>query len=211
MQQTSVFIADDHTLMREGLRSLLAAQTHISVVGVAENGFEAVRGVLRLKPQMVLMDISMPGLNGLEATRQIADRCPECKVIILSMHATIEHYHQAIRAGASGYLLKESATEEIVQAVRCVGLGRRYISNSLIARFEYQPNVESPLDGLSRREREILQLVAENHCSASIAKILNISPKSVDTYRSRLMRKLGLRGTPDLVKLAIRHGLTSIQ
>jgi len=99
--QTSVFIADDHTLMREGLCSLLAAQTHISVVGVAESGFEAVREVLRLKPQVVFMDISMPGLNGLEATRQITDRCPESKVIILSMHATIEHYHQAMRAGAS--------------------------------------------------------------------------------------------------------------
>lgn len=209
--QTSVFIADDHTLMREGLCSLLAAQTNISVVGVAESGFEAVREVLRLKPQVVFMDISMPGLNGLEATRQITDRCPESKVIILSMHATIEHYHQAIRAGASGYLLKESATEEIAEAVRCVRLGRRYVSGSMIARFEYKPDIESPLDGLSRREREILQLVAENHCSSSIAGILNISPKSVDTYRSRLMRKLGMRGTPDLVKFAIRHGLTSIQ
>ena len=209
--QTSVFIADDHTLMREGLRSLLASKANISVAGVAENGFEAVREVLRLKPQVVLMDISMPGLNGLEATRQITERCPASKVIILSMHATIEHYHQAIRAGASGYLLKESATDEIVQAVRCARLGRRYISSSLIARFEYKPDIESPLDGLSRREREILQLVAENHCSSSIARILNISPKSVDTYRSRLMRKLSLRGTPDLVKFAIRHGLTSIQ
>jgi DNA-binding NarL/FixJ family response regulator len=209
--QISVFVADDHTLMREGLRSLLAAQPKISVVGVAENGFEAVRNVLRSKPHVVLMDISMPGLNGLEATRQIVDRCPASKVIILSMHATIEHYHQAIKAGASGYLLKESATEEIAQAVRCVRLGRRYISKSMIERFEYKPDIESPLDGLSRREREILQLVAENHCSSGIARILSISPKSVDTYRSRLMRKLSLRGTPDLVKFAIRHGLTSIQ
>ena len=209
--QTSVFIADDHTLMREGLRSLLAAHADIRVVGVAENGLEAVREVLRLKPQIVLMDISMPDLNGVEATRQLADRCPASKVIILSMHATIEHYHHAIRAGAYGYLLKESATEEIAHAVRSVRAGRQYVSSSIVARFQYKPNIESPLDSLSRREREILQLVTENHCSSKIAKLLNVSPKTVETYRSRLMQKLGMRGTPDLVKFAIRHGLTSVQ
>jgi DNA-binding NarL/FixJ family response regulator len=209
--QISVFIADDHTLMREGLRSLLAAHENINVVGVAESGLQVVREVLRLKPHIVLMDISMPDLNGLEATRQLTDRCPASKVIILSMHATIEHYHHAIRAGASGYLLKESATEEVAHAVRSVHSGRQYVSASIIARFQYKPNVESPLDGLSRREREILQLVAENHCSSMIAKLLNVSPKTVETYRSRLMQKLGMRGTPDLVKFAIRHGLTSTQ
>ena len=209
--QISVFIADDHTLMREGLRSLLAAHADINVVGVAESGLEAVREVRRLKPQIVLMDISMPDLNGLEATRQLTDRCPASKVIILSMHATIEHYHHAIRAGACGYLLKESATEEVAHAVRSVHSGRKYVSSSIIARFQYKPSMESPLDGLSRREREILQLVAENHCSSMIAKLLNVSPKTVDTYRCRLMQKLGMRGTPDLVKFAIRHGLTSTQ
>jgi DNA-binding NarL/FixJ family response regulator len=209
--QISVFIADDHTLMREGLRSLLAAHENINVVGVAESGLQVVREVLRLKPHIVLMDISMPDLNGLEATRQLTDRCPASKVIILSMHATIEHYHHAIRAGACGYLLKESATEEVAHAVRSVHSGRQYVSASIIARFRYKPNVESPLDGLSRREREILQLVAENHCSSMIAKLLNVSPKTVETYRSRLMQKLGMRGTPDLVKFAIRHGLTSTQ
>jgi DNA-binding NarL/FixJ family response regulator len=209
--QTSVFIADDHSLIREGLRSLLAAHADIRVVGVAQSGLEAVREVLRLKPQIVLMDISMPDLNGLEATRQLADRWPASKVIILSMHATIEHYHQVIRAGAWGYLLKESATEEVAHAVRCVQAGRQYVSNSIIARFQYKPNIESPLDSLSRREREIMQLVAENHCSSKIAKLLNVSPKTVETYRCRLMQKLGMRGTPDLVKFAIRHGLTSVQ
>ena len=153
----------------------------------------------------------MPELNGLEPTRQLVARGSRSKVIILSMHATIEHYHQAIRAGAWGYLLKESASEEVAHAVRRVQAGRRYISSSIIARFEYRPQVESPLDGLSRREREILQLVSENHCSQKIAELLNVSPKTVETYRSRLMQKLGLRGTPDLVKFAIRHGLTSTQ
>jgi len=209
--QISVFIADDHTLMREGLRSLLAAHANLKVVGVAQSGLEAVREVLRLKPQIVLMDISMPGLNGLEATRQLADRCPASKVIILSMHATIEHYHHAIQAGASGYLLKESATEEVAHAVRCVQAGRQYVSSSIVARFQYKSNIESPLDSLSRREREILQLVTENHSSLRIAELLNVSPKTVDTYRSRLMQKLGMRGTPDLVKFAIRHGLTAVQ
>lgn len=207
----SVFIADDHTLMREGLRSLLAAHPNIDVVGVADSGLEAVREVLRLDPQVVLMDISMPELNGLEATRQLVDRGSGSKVIILSMHATIEHYHQAVRAGAWGYLLKESASEEVAHAVRRVQAGRRYTSSSIIARFEYRPEVESPLDSLSRREREILQLVSESHCSQAIAELLGVSPKTVETYRSRLMQKLGLRGTPDLVKFAIRHGLTSMQ
>lgn len=209
--QISVFIADDHTLMREGLRSLLAAHADMKVVGVADNGLDAVREVLRLAPQVVLMDISMPDLNGLEATRQLVARCSKSKVIILSMHATIEHYHQAIRAGAWGYLLKESASEEVVHALRRVHAGRRYVSGSISTRFESQPDAETPLDSLSRREREILQLVAENHCSRRIAELLSVSPKTVETYRSRLMQKLGLRGTPDLVKFAIRHGLTSTQ
>ena len=156
------------------------------------------------------MDISMPELNGVEATRQLLDRDPATKVIILSMHATIEHYYRAVRAGARGYLLKESATEEIAEAVRTVHVGRQFISRRITASFQTQSGADTPLDSLSRREREILQLVAEGHCSSKIGALISISPKSVETYRSRLMQKLGMRGMPDMVKFAIRHGLTSL-
>ena len=203
----TVFIADDHTLMREGLRSLLAAHAGIDVVGSASSGVETIREVLRLRPQIVLMDISMPELNGIEATRQLTERCPATRVIILSMHATAEHQYQAIRAGAWGYLLKESATEEVVEAVRAVHVGRRFISAGIVARFKPGPGGHSPIESLSRREREVLQLVAEGRSSSDIGGLISISPKSVDTYRSRLMHKLGMRGTPELVKFAIRNGL----
>ncbi len=206
----TTLIADDHALVREGLRSLLAAHANIDVVGFAANGREAVREALRLRPEVVLMDISMPELNGIDATRQLLDRSPAAKVIILSMHATIEHYYRAVRSGARGYLLKESATEEIAEAVRTVHVGRQFISRKITTSFQTQSGTESPLDSLSRREREILQLVAEGHCSAKIGALICISSKSVDTYRSRLMQKLGMRGMPDMVKFAIRHGLTSL-
>lgn len=207
----TVFIADDHTLIREGLCALLSAHANIQVVGTAASGREAVREVLRLRPEVVLMDISMPELNGIEATRQLAERCPSAKVVILSMHATIEHYYQAIRAGAWGYLLKESASDEVAAAIRSVHLGRRFLSVKIAEKYWPRPGADSPIESLSRREREILQLVSEGHGSAKIATLISISPKSVDTYRCRLMQKLGMRGLCDMVKFAIRHGLTSAE
>ncbi|HVQ62170.1 MAG TPA: response regulator transcription factor [Burkholderiales bacterium] len=207
----TVFIADDHQLIRDGLRSLLAAHMNIKIVGTAGNGREAVREVQRLQPDVVLMDISMPDLNGIEATRQLAERCPSAKVIILSVHATVEHYYQAARAGARGYLLKESATEEVAAAIRAVHVGRRFVSARIAECLQTKLDAGSPIDSLSRREREILQLVAEGHPSAEIATLISISPKSVDTYRCRLMQKLGLRGLCDMVKFAIRHGLTTVE
>jgi DNA-binding NarL/FixJ family response regulator len=207
----SVFIVDDHTLVRDGLRALLAKHADIEVLGTAANGREAVRDVQRLRPNVVLMDISMPVMGGLEATRQIVERCPSSKVVIFSMHATIEHCHQAVRAGASGYVLKESATEEIAAAVHAVHVGRRFVSPRITERFEPKFDTESPIESLSRREREILQLVAEGHRSAKIASLICLSRKSVETYRSRLMHKLGMRGLCDLVKFAIRNGLTTVE
>jgi DNA-binding NarL/FixJ family response regulator len=207
----SVFIVDDHTLVRDGLRALLAKHADIEVLGTAANGREAVRDVQRLRPNVVLMDISMPVMGGLEATRQIVERCPSSKVVIFSMHATIEHCHQAVRAGASGYVLKESATEEIAAAVHAVHVGRRFVSPRITERFEPKFDTESPIESLSRREREILQLVAEGHRSAKIASLICLSRKSVETYRSRLMQKLGMRGLCDLVKFAIRNGLTTVE
>jgi DNA-binding NarL/FixJ family response regulator len=207
----TVFIADDHTLIRDGLRSLLAAHTNVEIVGTAADGRTAVREVQRLRPDVVLMDITMPELNGIEATRQLAERCPSAKVVILSVHATVEHYYQAARAGARGYLLKESAAEEVAAAIRAVHVGKRFVSTRIAESFQTKLDVGSPIDSLSRREREILQLVAEGHPSAEIATLISISPKSVDTYRCRLMQKLGLRGLCDMVKFAIRHGLTTAE
>ena len=208
-----VLIADDHALIRDGLRSLLAAQPDIEVVSAAANGREAVREVHRLQPSVVLMDITMPELNGIEATRQIAERCPSVKVVILSVHATVEHYYQAARAGARGYLLKESASEEVAAAIRSVHVGKRFVSTRIAECLQSRLGAAStsPIDSLSRREREILQLVAEGQSSAEIATLISISPKSVDTYRSRLMQKLGLHGLCDMVKFAIRHGLTTVE
>jgi len=206
----TVFIADDHPLIRDGLRSLLVAHANIQIVGTAADGRTAVREVQRLQPDVVLMDITMPELNGIEATRQIVERCPSSKVIILSVHATVEHYYQAARAGAWGYLLKESAFEEVAAAIRTVHVGKRFVSTRIAEAFQTKLDA-SPIDSLSRREREILQLVAEGQSSAKIATLISISPKTVETYRSRLMQKLGLHGLCDMVKFAIRHGLTSVE
>ena len=207
----SVLIVDDHTLVRDGLSALLANHADIAVVGTAANGREAVRDVQRLRPNVVLMDISMPVMGGLEATRQIVERCPSSKIVIFSMHATIEHCQQAVRAGASGYVLKESATEEVAAAIHSVHVGRRFVSPKITERFEPRFDTESPIESLSRREREILQLVAEGHRSAKIASLICLSRKSVETYRSRLMQKLGMRGLCDVVKFAIRNGLTTVE
>lgn len=189
----------------------------VTVVGTASNGREAVRQIKKLRPNVVVMDISMPELNGIDATRQILDECPETRVIILTMHATKEHIHRALQAGAKGYLLKESAGVEVVKAVRNVYAGDRYLSQpvSEILIDDYLNGRQAekgsdPLDQLSTREREILQLVVEGNASAKIADTLCLSPKTVETYRSRIMTKLQIRDIPGLVKFAIRNGLISL-
>lgn len=212
-----VFLADDHALIREGLRFVLEAERDIKVVGAADNGRDAVRQVRQLGPDIVIMDISMPGLNGIEATAQLHEAGSSARVIILSMHHTSEHIFQALKAGAYGYLLKESAGQEIVNAVRTVYSGHRYLSQRIeesvidayTQRNQTAPSA-GPLEKLGPREREILQLVVEGKSSAEIAKIIFISPKTVETYRSRLMKKLGTKDIPSLVKFAIRHGVTSL-
>ncbi len=212
-----VFLADDHAVVRDGLRALLEAEVNISVIGDASNGREAVRQVQRLDPDVVVMDIAMPKLNGIEATHQIHETCPSTRVVILSMHSSKEHIFQALQAGAYGYLLKESAGQEVVRAVRKVHSGVRYLSRSItetvIDNYVQQRQAlpaQNPLERLSSREREILQLVVEGKSSSQIANILFLSPKTVETYRSRLMKKLGVRDLPSLVKFAIRHGVTTL-
>jgi DNA-binding NarL/FixJ family response regulator len=214
----TVFLADDHTVVRDGLRVLLEAEHDIRVIGDAANGHEAVRGVARLCPDVVVMDIAMPELNGVEATREIAQICPSAQVIVLSMHSTTEHIFQALQAGARGYLLKESAGIEVVNAVRAVHAGRRYLSQKISDRLvddyvrqRQAAEAKSPLALLSPRERGVLQLVVEGKSSAEIARILSLAPKTVETYRSRLMLKLGISDLPGLVKFAIQQGLTTLE
>jgi DNA-binding NarL/FixJ family response regulator len=197
---------------------LLETQPDIEVVGDAADGREALRKIQQLGPDIVLLDIAMPELNGIDAAYQITQLNPETKIIILSMHATTEHIFQALTAGARGYLLKESAGAEVVQAVRAVQTGQRYfsqkISDRLVDDYLLQRSatpVESPLTRLTPREREILQLVVEGRSSAEIANILTLSQKTVETYRSRLMQKLEISDLPTLVKFAIQHGLTSLE
>ncbi|NWG75178.1 MAG: response regulator transcription factor [Rubrivivax sp.] len=214
----TVFLVDDHATVREGLRFLLEAQTDIKVVGVASNGREAVHQVVQLQPDVVIMDIAMPELNGIEATLQIKSECPGSQVIILSMHSSNEQIFRALQAGALGYLLKETAGLEVAVAVRAVQAGRRYlsaeVSEKLIDEYMQQralDEAKSPLTRLSPREREILQLVVEGQSSAEIAAALSLSQRSVETYRRRLMQKLGITNLPDLVKFAISHGLTRLE
>jgi DNA-binding NarL/FixJ family response regulator len=212
-----VLIADDHAVVRDGLAALLNADLTIEVLGTAANGREAVKKTGKLKPNVVVMDIAMPELNGIEATVQIRQDYPATQVIILSMHDTSEHIYQALRAGAKGYLIKESAGKEVVEAVRKVNQGQQYLSQSIQEKLveDYvkggrEAKEKSPLESLSAREREILQLVVEGKSSAEIADMIFISPKTVETYRSRLMQKLAVKDIPSLVKFAIKHGLTSL-
>ena len=209
-----VLIADDHTIVRDGLRALLEAERDIQVVGDAADGRDVVRQAAQLCPDVALVDIAMPELNGIEASRQIREACPSAQVIILSMHSTAEHIFQALQAGARGYLLKESAGKEVIAAIRAVHAGQRYLSQKISdqALDDYARQREpGPLARLSPREREILQLVVEGKSSAEIAALLSLSPKTVETYRSRMMDKLGVGDLPGLVKFAIQHGLTPLE
>ncbi|KPL16976.1 MAG: LuxR family transcriptional regulator [Anaerolineae bacterium SM23_84] len=214
----TVLLADDHAVLRDGLRVMLEAETDIEVIGDAADGREAVQRAAQLCPDVVVMDIAMPELNGIEAAREIGSLCPSSEIVILSMHSTSEHIFRALQAGARGYLLKESAGAEVVRAVRAVHAGRRYLSERIsdglvddYVRARQAAEAKTPLTRLSPRESEVLQLVVEGKSSADIAEILCLSPKTVETYRSRLMSKLGIHDLPSLVKFAIQHGLTSLE
>ena len=207
-----ILIADDHALVRDGLRMNLEARGDFVVVGNAVNGRDALAKALALVPDVIIMDIGMPELNGIEATRLVCERLPAVKVLILSMYGSSEHCYRAVRSGARGYILKESAGEEVVTAVGAIMRGRHYFGAGVVNPLEnpsggQQPQ-KSPLESLSRRELEICQLVVEGKSSSEIAALLTLSSKSVDTYRSRLMRKLGVGNVPSLVSFALQHGVT---
>lgn len=205
-----VLLAEDHTIVRQGLAALLAAQQGIEVVGEAGDGREAVDAALRLRPDVVLMDLGMPGLHGVDATRQIRKELPGTSVVILSMHGSEEHVRPAIRAGAAGYLLKGSGLSDLVAAIRAVAAGQSFLSPAVakILVRDAQGD-EDPAGQLTGREREILQLVGEGSSSPEIAKALHLSVKTVEGHRSRIMAKLDLHDVAGLVRYAIRVGLVS--
>lgn len=209
----SILLADDHTVVRDGLRALLEANPEIRVVGSAATGRQVVSQVQKLHPDIVIMDISMPEQNGIDATRQILEEFPQVRVIILSMLGTPEHIFRALQVGVRGYLLKESAGREVMEAVQSVYAGEFYfsqpITHTLVTDYLQQrlKTQRSPLDSLSQRENEILHLVVEGKTSAQIGESLHLSPKTVESYRSRLMQKLGISDLPGLIKFAIREGL----
>jgi DNA-binding NarL/FixJ family response regulator len=210
-----VLIADDHAIVRDGLRALLASNPEIEVVGDAADGVQAVSLVKSLRPDVALMDISMPGSSGIQATQQVLEVSPQTQVIILSMLGDPEDIFWALQAGARGYLLKESAGREVMEAVLAVYSGYIYLSQPVLktlvadyVQLRGSAVKESPLEQLSQREREILNWVLAGKTSAEIAKILYLSPKTVESYRSRMMRKLGMTDMASLIRFAIQHGLS---
>jgi DNA-binding NarL/FixJ family response regulator len=208
-----VLLADDHTLVRAGIRALLEKSPDVRVCGEANDGREVLELVKTQEPQVILMDIAMPGLNGLEATARIVKDYPKVRIIILSMHQNEEYFWQALKAGASGYLLKKSATAELLVALRRVLGGEIYlsheISNRLVKKLPLQQIVhaQSPLERLTARQREILQLIAEGQTTKAIALILKVSPKTVEYHRAKLMERLGIFDIPGLVRFALQVGL----
>ncbi len=215
---TTVFLADDHTIVRDGLQHLIDAQPDLQVVGVAGDGLAAARMVEQLCPDVAILDISMPILNGIEAAQEIRRRCPCVQIIMLTILYAPEHIVGALQAGARGYLLKESAGSDLIDAIHVVCAGERYLSSgiSAIALDQFvnpsQPQAERDLlETLTARERQVTQMVTGGHTTQSISVSLSLSPKTVKSYRSRVMRKLDVKHLPGLVKFAIRHGLTSLE
>ena len=209
-----ILIADDHGVVAEGLKHLIEAQADLQVVGIVPDGREAVRMAKETQPDVVLMDLSMPELNGADATRAILDRDPKCRVIVLSMYAEREYVRRALKAGAAGYVVKRSAAKEVVEAIRAVHAGQRYLSPRVadVVIDDYAGDGKGDLlERLSAREREVLQLLAEGKTGAQIAEKLSLSQKTVETYRARLVEKLGIRDVAGLVKFAIQRGLVSLE
>jgi two-component system, NarL family, response regulator NreC len=214
VDELRVLLGDDHTVLRQGLRKILEDRRDWRVVAEAGNGRDAVREAIEQKPDVAVLDIGMPLLNGIEATRQIARRAPSVRVLILSMHSDQAYVTQAVQAGARGYLLKESAGAELIEAIAAVAAGKSFFSPA-VAQVVFDDYVRSladrgitdRYDALSEREREVLQLVAEGKSSKEIADVLSISPATVETHRTHLLQKLGLRNTAEVVRFAARRGI----
>ena len=215
MNKIKVLLAEDHTIVRKGLHSLLEKEIGIEVVGEAEDGREAVRKAEKLQPDVVVMDIAMPGLNGLEATRQIKKRFPEMKIIILTVHANEEYVLQTLRAGASGYLVKKAAPADLIEAIQAVYKGDSFLSPSIsktvIDEYIRQTETKSERDiiygKLTTREREVFQLIIEGHKNREIADLLYVSIKTVETHKAHIMDKLNVHSTAELIRYAMDKDL----
>jgi DNA-binding NarL/FixJ family response regulator len=204
-----ILLVDDHAVVRQGFRMILGAQPDMEIVGEAGNGREAISQAAELQPDVVVMDVAMPELNGIEATRRIAESSPRARVLALSMHKDSVYVREILRAGAKGYLLKESIDVDLLTAVRALAKGEGYLSPAVSEAVlsDYRKHVTDPLDLLSSREREVLQLIAEGKTNKEIAGALNLSVYTVDAHRGRIMEKLNLHSAGELVRFAVRKGL----
>jgi two-component system, NarL family, response regulator NreC len=203
-------LADDHAVVRQGFRMILAGQPDMEIIGEAGNGREAVELAEQIHPDVIVMDVAMPELNGIEATRRLAASSPHTRVLALSMHKDSVYVREILRAGARGYLLKDAIDQDLLAAVRAVSRGEGYLSPAIsdAVLSDYRKHVTDPLDLLTSREREVLQMIAEGKTNKEIATVLNLSIYTVDAHRGRIMEKLNVHSTTDLVRFAMRNGLT---
>ncbi len=212
----TILLADDHTILRAGLRSILNNKSDLDVVAEVDNGNDAIKLALAIKPDLLLTDLSMPKMNGTDAIRELKKRLPDLKCLVLTMHATEEHIHMAFNAGANGYILKDDSHEELITAINTVLNGKTYLSPSITGNVitgflnaSNSCNPATPLNRLTNREREVIKLIAEGHRSKDIAEYLSISIKTVEKHRSNLMRKLDLHSISSLTNYAIQNGLVN--
>jgi len=206
-----VLLADDHAILRKGVRMLIDSQPDLEVVGEAKTGREAIEEARKLKPDIVVMDVSMPELNGIEGTRQICDELTQTKVIGLSMHKDSVYVREILRAGARGYLLKDSEDDDLLRAIRAVARGQAFLSPAIsdAVLTDYRKHVSNPVDLLTSREREVLTMSADGKTNKEIASTLNLSVYTVESHRGSVMEKLNLHNTGDIVRFALRNGLMS--
>jgi two-component system response regulator NreC len=204
-----ILLADDHALVRQGFKMILSAQPDMEIVGEAGNGREAVELAEKLQPDLIVMDVTMPELNGIEATRRVTTAAPRARVLALSMHKDAVYVREILRAGARGYLLKDSVDADLLAAVRSVAKGEGYLSPGVsdAVLTDYRKHVTDPLDLLTSREREVLQMIAEGKTNKEIATTLNLSVYTIEAHRGRIMEKLNLHSTGELVRFALRSGL----
>lgn len=208
-EKIHILLVDDHAVVRQGFKMILAAQPDMEIVGEAGNGREALDLAGQLQPDVIVMDVAMPELNGIEATRRVADLSPRSRVLALSMHKDSVYVREILKAGARGYLLKDSIAGDLLAAVRAVSRGEGYISPGVSDAVlnDYRRHVTDPIDLLTSREREVLQMLAEGKTNKEIATVLNLSVYTVDAHRGRIMEKLNLHSITDLVRFAVRCGL----
>lgn len=216
MPKLRIVLGDDHTLLRQGLRKILEERPDWQVVAEAGDGREAVRQIVAMRPDVAILDIGMPLLNGIDATRQVVRRLPECRILILSMHANEAYIIQALKAGAKGYMLKDSADTDLIRGVSSVAAGKSFFSPDVAkvmlddyVRHLAEKGIVDRYDSLSEREREIFQLVAEGRSNKEVAELLSVSPATVETHRAHILQKLDVHNTAELVLYAVRRGVIS--